>query len=155
MKRNVTAIYETREKAERVAAALKAHNLGDEVEIRDAEHEGARRHQHGLSGWLSDIFGGHDDHRLYAEALRRGHVLFIAKVDDLSETRAASIMDAAAMNLGAVEATWRSEGLGSQTAGAEARPPHHTHHNPLETIPGAGASGPYAATFGGVRTYTL
>jgi hypothetical protein len=155
MKRNVTALYETREEADRVAVALKAQGLGDEVEIRDAKHEDAKRGQDGLGGWLSGIFGGHDDHRLYAEGLRRGHVLFIAKVDELNETRAALIMDAAAMNLGAVEATWRSEGWGPETADPKGRAHHHIQHSPLDTMSGAGASSPYASTFGGVRSYTL
>lgn len=154
MKRTVTALYETREEAERVAAALKAQHLTDAVEIRDASDDEAKRHHRGLRGWLSDLFGGHHDHHLYAEGLRRGHFLVTAKVDDLNETRAGVLMEAAAVNLASAEQTWRGEGWKPETPGAEGAPRHH-HPTSLETGPGASDSSPYAQTFGGVRTYTL
>ena len=155
MTRTVAALYDTREEAERVAAALKAQNLGGEVEVCDAEHDDAKRHHQGLRGWLSDIFGGNDDHHLYAEGVRRGHVLVSAKVDELNETRAASIMDAGAMKLDDVETSWRGEGWKPKIAGAEGQPQNHTSLNPLDNSSGSTATNPYETTFGGVRTYTL
>ena len=150
MKRTVTALYETREEAERVRDALKAAHLGDEVKICDQADEEAKRHHRGLAGWLSDLFSGHPDHHLYAEGLRHGHVLVTAKVDDLNETRAAVIMDAAAMNLGAAEKSWSDEGWKPDTT--------RTHHHPIpiETSQSGSGRGPYASTPGsGVRAYTL
>jgi hypothetical protein len=136
-----------------MAAALEAQGLGHGVDILDDQHDHAKQHSHGLSGWLSALFGGHDDHHLYAEGLRRGHVLVIAKVDELDETRAAIIMEAAAMNLGALAATW---GIGDrENASDEKRPKHHTYQNPLDTSLGVTSGSSYSATFGGVRTYTL
>lgn len=155
MNRTVAALYENRDVAERVAAALKAEGLGNEVEIRDAEHEDAKRHHHGLGGWLSDLFGGHDDHHVYTEGLRRGHVLVVAKVDALNETRVASIMDAAAVNLGAVQSKWRGEGWSPGTASAERHARSHTGQDPISTFKGATAGRSYVSTFGGVRAYTL
>jgi hypothetical protein len=149
MKRIVTALYETQEAAKRARDGLLAAHLGKEadVEICDEAHEEGKRHHSGLLGWLGDMFGGHHDHHLYAEGLRRGHFLLIAKVDDLNETRAAVIMDAAAVNLAAVETKWREEGW---TAGT------HHHTSPLETGQSGGGRGPYASTPGsGVRAYTL
>ncbi|MGH7024685.1 MAG: hypothetical protein ACREEB_14000 [Caulobacteraceae bacterium] len=155
MNRTVAALCETREEADRMAAALKTEGLGKSVEVLDAEHEEAKQHHHGLGGWLSDFFGGHRDHRLYAEGLRRGHVLVIARVDALNETRAATIMEAAAMNLGAVAAAWGVEGHAPETTDAEKRPSHHRFQNPLETSSSDIASSSYANTFGGVRSYTI
>jgi hypothetical protein len=145
MNRTIAALYESREVAERVADALKAHGLGQAVEIRDAEHEDSKRHGHGLRGWIGDLLGGHDDHHVYAEGLRRGHVLVVAKVDDLNETRAASIMDAAAINLGAIESKWRGEGWAPGTG----------YPDPVDTLQGVTAGTSYTSTFGGVRSYTL
>jgi hypothetical protein len=155
MKRTVTALYETVEEAERARDALKAQHLTGEVEIRDADHDDAKGHHKGLSGWLSDLFGGHHDHHLYTEGLHRGHVLLIAKVDDLNETRAAEIMDAAAMNLGAAERKWGGDGWASEAAKAEyeaRRRAHRSAPNLERSTPDAGS---YAQTFGGVRSYTL
>lgn len=152
MKRTVTALYESREEAERARDALVAAHLGAEVEICDSQHKEAKRHHRGVGGWLSDLFGGHHDHHLYAEGLRRGHVLLTAKVDELNETRAAVIMDAAAMNLAAAEQAWRGEGWKPETAGESQ--PHH-HRIPLDVGPGDSNPSPYASTHGGVRAYTL
>ena len=152
MKRTVTALYETRQEAEKARDALLAAHLSgpDQVEIRDQADDDAKRHHRGLLGWLSDLFGGHHDHHLYAEGLRRGHVLLVAKVDDLNETRAGIIMEAAAIDLTAVEKSWRDEGWTPETAGT------HHHPIPLETGQSGPGRGPYASTPGsGVRAYTL
>jgi len=156
MKRTVTALYETRQEAEKARDALIAAHIAkpDEVEIRDEACDEAKRHHRGLGGWLSDLFGGHHDHHFYAEGLRRGHVLLTAKVDDLNETRAAVIMETAAIDLAAVEQDWRREGWAPPAPAAQGQTQPHHHTVPLETSgPGRG---PYAPTPGSsVRAYTL
>ena len=110
MNRTITALYDTKAAAERVRDALTAAHLGDHVRLRDRDGDEAKGHG-GLSGWLGNVFGGHEDSSLYAEGLRRGHVLLTAKVDDLNETRAAEIMDASApVDLRGAEQSWRGEG---------------------------------------------
>lgn len=93
MTRTVTALYETREQAERVLAALKAAKLGDHVDIHDESGHDSSRHPTILD-WILDLILGHQDSHLYEQGLRRGHFLLTAKVDDLNETRAAIILDA-------------------------------------------------------------
>lgn len=159
MKRTVTALYETQSQAERVGAALVAAKLTDEVDIHDqtAEAAGKFKPQHRTFGeWLSDLFGGHHDSHLYAEGLRRGHVLLTAKVDDLNETRAAEIMDAEApLDLGDAEVNWRREGWQPAVAPTPDAPPE------LETAQSdvsAPSRGPYAEPAvpgSSVRAYTL
>ena len=158
MKRTVTALYETREQAERVLSALQAANLGDDAEIRDQPDDtaAAETHEHRTFGqWLSDLFGGHQDHHLYAEGLRRGHVLLAAKVDDLNETRAAEIMDQATpVNLGAAETEWRREGWNPARPTPEAeRPQIETAEN--EHIADRGPYAEPSVAGSSVRAYTL
>ncbi len=113
MKRTVTALYETRAQAEQVQAALEAAHLGDDVDIRE-DPDAARTAEPGhrdLKTWLSDLMGGHDDRHVYIEGVRRGHFMLSAKVDELSETRAAEILDSAApVDLESAQTTWRAEG---------------------------------------------
>ena len=154
MKRTVTALYETREEADRVATSLKAQGLGGEVQILDADHDDAKKPGHGLKGWLSGVFAGHHDHHIYAEGLSRGHFLLLAKVDDLNETRAATIMDAAAaVDLDAIAAA--TPGATPATTDAAKRASHHTFQSPGAPSTGDMGGGGYASTFGGVRSYTL
>jgi hypothetical protein len=113
MKRTVTALYETRAQAEQVHAALVAAHLGDDVDIHEdskAATDGGPEH-HDFKTWLSGLMGGHDDKHVYIEGVRRGHFMLSAKVDELSETRAAEILDAAApVDLENAQHTWRTEG---------------------------------------------
>jgi hypothetical protein len=153
MKRTVTALYETREDAERARDALQGQRLAGELEIRDADHPEAKGHHRGVGGWLSDLFGGHHDHHLYAEGLGRGHFLLVAKVDDLNETRAAEVMNAAAMNLAALEQKWGGEGWASEAARTEYEAHRRSRRTAPEVSPAAANS--YTQTFGGVRSYTL
>ena len=155
MKSTVTALYETREDAERARDALNAAHLGAQVQLCDQTADEARRHKSGVAGWMSDLFGGHRDHHLYAEGLRRGHFLVTAKVDDLNEARAAVIMDAAAMNLSATVQTWQSEGWSSEAAWREADTHPRSRPSQIDSGPSSSGSNPYTQTFGGVRTYTL
>jgi hypothetical protein len=109
MTRTLTALYETREQAERVQDQLVAARLGDNVTIRDQEAAESGGHRD-LVEWIGDLFGGHHDSHLYAEGLRRGHVLMTVKVDDLNETRAAELLDAAQpIDLDHAQTTWRPE----------------------------------------------
>ncbi len=149
MKRTVTALYETEAQAERVRDALKAAGLGEHVDIHNAQADEARG-QGGLGGWLSGLFGGHHDSHLYAEGLRRGHVLLTAKVDELNETRAAEILDAEpSVDLAASEAKWREEGWSPDAQ------PHHSHAaSPLQ-FGASRSAGPYAPSGSGIRAYTL
>ena len=112
MHRTVTALYETQAQAEAARDALRAAHLGDDVEIRDQTGDAAaEEHHHGLTGWLKGLFGGHPDRHVYGEGLRRGHYLLAAKVDELNEIRAATILDnAGPVDLHQAETSWRNEG---------------------------------------------
>jgi hypothetical protein len=132
MQRNVTALYETQAQAERVRDALKAANLAQHVEISDQSDHGAKDH-HGIGEWLRNLFGGHKDHHLYAEGLRRGHFLLTAKVDDLNETRAAEIMDTSEpVDLNLAEKSWRNDGWAPSAVEAPVTPVAAS-----EDVPGA------------------
>lgn len=110
MTRTVAALYETRAQAEEARAALEAAHLGQHVDIKDRSGD-SHDHPGGLRGWLDGLIGGHHDQHLYDEGLRRGHVLLAAKVDDLGETRAAEILDAATpVDLARAGRTWQGEG---------------------------------------------
>jgi hypothetical protein len=152
MNRTIAALYETRDEADRVAAALKVQGLGDALEIRDAEHDDAKHNSGGLGGWLSGLFAGHDDHHVYAEGLRRGHFLLTTKVDELNETRASSIMDTAAMSRDVTESKWRGDGWAPRTAHSERQV---ADQDTVDTYQGITAGTGYTSTFGGVRSYTL
>jgi hypothetical protein len=111
MNRTITAFYETRAAAQKVADALKAANLGAEIEIVDQTAADAHPHHHDFIQWLGGLFAGHEDKHVYGEGLRRGHFLLTAKVDELKETRAAEILEAAnPLNLQEAQSTWRAEG---------------------------------------------
>ena len=123
MARSVTALYETRARAEAARDQLKAAHLGDHVDIHDAESGGARD-QRDVVDWLGGLFDGRRDHHVFAEALRRGHVLLTAKVDDFSEIRAAEILDASpSVDLGAAEAAWSAEGWSAPMKSSEGEAP--------------------------------
>jgi hypothetical protein len=113
MKRTVTALYETRAQAEQVQAALVSAHLGDHVDIREESGptEDGKSDHHDFKSWLSGLLGNHDDRHVYIEGVRRGHFMLSAKVDELNETRAAELLDAAApVNLESAQNTWRAEG---------------------------------------------
>ena len=153
MKRTVTALYETRAQAEQVQAALVAAHLGDNVEIRedtDTARSGESGHRD-FKTWLSDLMGGHDDRHVYIEGVRRGHFMLSAKVDELSETRAAEILDSAApVDLESAQTTWRAEGWTSPTETAERG--FTPERASGESVSGA-PTPPPRATWNGVRVY--
>jgi hypothetical protein len=125
MNRTVTALYETRAQANDVRDALVAARLGDHVDIRDqsGSDSGDARGKRDIVEWLGDLFGRHNDGQVFGEGLRRGHFLLSARVDDLNEIRAATILDAATpIDLRKAEAAWRGEGWTS-TAPADTSAP--------------------------------
>jgi hypothetical protein len=158
MKRTVTALYETRAQAERVRDALVAAHLGDDVDIRDEfgasgdkAEDGASEH-HDFGTWLGHLLGNHHDKHVYIEGVRRGHFMLSAKVDELSETRAAEILDAATpLDLETAQTTWRADGWA----------PGDTAGNPISAVaPGKDLNdkAPTAlpeAKWVGVRVYTV
>jgi hypothetical protein len=109
MKRTLTALYETREQAERVRDQLVAAGLGDHVTIRDQDAAEAKDHRD-VFEWIGGLFGGHDDSHLYAEGLRRGHVLVTVEVEEAGENRATELLEAGhPVDLDHAERTWRPE----------------------------------------------
>jgi hypothetical protein len=121
MTRTLTALYETREDAQIAADRLKAAGLGDHLDIHD-QADSTGKDGEGFLAKLRAMFGGHHDQHTYAEGVRRGHILLTAKVDDLRATQAAELIDATtAVDLGAAEQSWKSEGwTAAQTPGAYA-----------------------------------
>jgi hypothetical protein len=159
MKRTVTALYETRAQAERVKDALVAANLGDDVQIRDDtdKADDAAPEHRDFGTWLSHLLGDHHDHHIYAEGVRRGHFMLSAKVDELSETRAAEILDAETpLDLENAQTTWRAEGWGPVAASGEpisaAAPGKDLNGEAPSSQPADPAR---SATWVGVRTYAF
>ena len=119
--RTITALYENRADAERAVEKLKTAGF-DNVDIHDEEgSDSAGAHPGGLMASLRGLFGGHEDVHTYGEGLRRGHCLLTAKVDDLNETRAATILEASnTVDLERTQEAWRNDGwTAPASAGAE------------------------------------
>lgn len=111
MKRTITAFYETRAEAQKVSDALIQANLGAEVKIVDQSAAAAHPQHHDFVQWLGALFAGHADRHAYEEGLRRGHFLLTAKVDEMKETRAAEVLDAAhPLDLEVVQRAWLADG---------------------------------------------
>jgi hypothetical protein len=171
MKRTVTALYETRAQAERVRDALVSANLGDQVDIRDesGEPDGGGSQHRDFKTWLGDLMGGHADRHVYIEGVRRGHYMLSAKVDELSETRAAEILNAAApLDLETAQTSWRAEGWAPPEEGAGGPVSTASGHKdlnakaptrPAEGEParsaGAEPTGPAEKEWAGVRLYSF
>jgi hypothetical protein len=121
MHRTVTALFQTQAQAEGARDALRAAHLGDNVDIREpTNEESTTKEPDGLGRWLKNLFGGHPDHHVYGEGLRRGHFLLAAKVDELNEIRAATILDnAGPVDLHRAETNWRNEGWSPQSEAHE------------------------------------
>jgi hypothetical protein len=135
MNRTITAFYETRAAAQKVADALKAANLGAEIEIVDQTAADAHPQHQDFIEWLGGLFAGHEDKHAYGEGLRRGHFLLTAKVDDLKETRAAEILESAnPLNLQEAQRTWRAEGWRGPDATPLAPAPTATEAPPVRII---------------------
>ena len=77
-----------------------------------AAHQATTSHGRGLWAQIKSFFTGDDD--IYEEGLRRGGYLVTARVADQDAERAIDILDDdGAVDLGAREASWRSEGWAS------------------------------------------
>ena len=135
MNRTITAFYRTRAEAQKACDALKAANLGSDIEIVDQSAADAHPHHKDFMAWLSDLFAGHDDKHAYEEGLRRGHFLLTAKVDDLKETRAAELLEAAnPLNLQDAQRTWRAEGWKGPDTAPVVASPASTERQPVRIV---------------------
>jgi|GEM_PF-3056814 len=90
--RTLTALYEDRADADAAAGRLKGNgfanvSIHDQTDKKDAVHEG-------LLDKILDFLGGSHDAHAYGEAVRRGHYLLMAKVNEERATEAALLMDA-------------------------------------------------------------
>ncbi|WP_237481848.1 DUF2382 domain-containing protein [Lichenibacterium dinghuense] len=123
-KHTITAFYETRDYADRAAEKLRQSGIPASDVIVSPD---TARDEYGLYGddrtavdtprktgfWasLEELFGGTDDHHVYAEGVRRGHVLLTAHVADAQLDRAIAIVEEhGSIDLDEHEETWRSEG---------------------------------------------
>ena len=118
----MTAFFERRDHAESAAAKLRQAGVpaGDITvspeTARDdyglsGEDTGAAPAKTGFWASLEELFGGTDDHTLYAEGVRRGHIMLTAHVDDVHLDRAVAILEEhGSIDLDEHEETWRSEG---------------------------------------------
>ena len=120
-KHTITAFYEVREDADNAAAKLRQSGVASaDVTVSP----GSAQDDYGLYGdaassktktgfWasLEEMFGGTDDHHVYAEGVRRGHILLTASVTDAQLDRAVAILEEhGSIDLDQQEETWRSEG---------------------------------------------
>ena len=126
--RTLTAMFKTRDEAERAEQAL-ATELGvDRATIQtnpgtgvtDAGYDPARPYEEkGFFASLKSLMLPEEDRYAYAEGMRRGAVLLNAKVDESQIDRASDIMEhAGAMDLDAQETEWRKSGWTGYDANA-------------------------------------
>jgi hypothetical protein len=119
MNRTVSALYDTRADAERALEALRGHGLADHAEIHDQDGSDSDA-GHGAQGRLHHLFGGHEDAHVYAEGIRRGHILLTTRVEDEKETLAAEIMEGGKpLDVAEREAGWRRDGWSPSDAAAQ------------------------------------
>ena len=132
-KHTITAFYESRDYADSAANKLRAsgvsasditvspENARDEYgSYGDDGTTTATTRKTGFWASLEDMFGGTDDHHVYAEGVRRGHVLLTAHVTDAQLDKSIGIVEEhGSIDLDEHEETWRSEGwTGGSTTGA-------------------------------------
>ncbi len=117
----ITAFYESRPDADAAAAKLRQSGVPATdviVSPDDARDDAAfsgdaasTRTKTGFWASLEDMFGGTEDHHVYAEGLRRGHVLLTASVTDAQLDRAIAILEEhGSIDLDQHEESWRNEG---------------------------------------------
>ncbi len=123
-KHTITAFYESRDYADNAAAKLRQSGVAPTdvtVSPDNAQSEyglygddtatTATTRKTGFWASLEEMFGGTDDHHVYAEGVRRGHVLLTAHVTDAQLDRAIAIVEEhGSIDLDEHEETWRSEG---------------------------------------------
>ena len=119
---SITAFFDDRAYADEAVSLLRQAGLSDrcvtlspadardEFATFDPLHAGEPKRK-GFWGMLEDLFGGSDDHRLYAEGIRRGGTLLTAQVDDEQLDEAVEILDRhGSIDLEEREISWRNDG---------------------------------------------
>ncbi len=113
----ITALFDSREYANNAALMLKQAGIPDSDITVSPETAtlGAPlttdRPATGFWASLEEMFGGTDDHRTYAEGLRRGGTMLTAHIDDQRVDDAVSILEQhGSVDMDEKETSWRSEG---------------------------------------------
>ena len=121
-KHTITAFYQSRDYADSAANKLRTSGVpASDVTVSpetareeyDAYGDNTASAPRKVGFWasLEDMFGGTDDHHVYAEGVRRGHTLLTAHVSDAQLDRAVAIIEEhGSIDLDEHEETWRSEG---------------------------------------------
>jgi stress response protein YsnF len=118
--RTVAAMFRSRAEAER-AEELMINELNIDrmnarispaSDVANAGYDSERPYQEsGLFGTLTNLSLPEEDRHVYAEGMRRNHILLTAQVDDSQVTRAVAILEnAGALDLDAEIANWRQSG---------------------------------------------
>ena len=125
----ITAFFDDRAHADEAVGLLRQAGLSERsvaLSPADARDEfatfdplsGGEPKRKGFWGMLEDLFGGSDDHHLYAEGIRRGGTMLTAEVDDERLDQAVEILDRhGSIDLEEREISWRNDGwLGGSVA---------------------------------------
>lgn len=114
--------------------------------VKDADYDSNRPYQEtGFFGALKNLSLPEEDRYIYAEGMRRGHVLVTAQVNDSQVSRAVTILESAgALDLDAETANWRQSGWTEYNASTHGASTHRA------SLTGASASG--VATAGSATT---
>ena len=118
--RTVTAMFNSREQADRAGQALISELGLDRGKIRtspaagvtDAGYDASKPYEEkGFFASLRDLFVPDEDRYAYAEGMRRGAVLLSATLDDNQVDRASDVLEHhGALDLDEQEASWRQTG---------------------------------------------
>lgn len=139
--RTFTALYESREDAERTQAELTRLGIIDvdgETNIHDrdtADFSDAglttATSRRGFFAGLRDLFVSEEDSHTYAEGVKRGHFLLTVKTDEANADRVQAVLEGSnAVDVDEKAATWRREGWAGPAAAAAtatATPTGETH----------------------------
>jgi uncharacterized protein (TIGR02271 family) len=116
----VTAMYSTRQDAEKAAAAIRQDTAIGATNVRILpEHDAgtttgtthAASDESGFFGSLRAFFMPEEDRYGYAEGMRRGSYMVAVDTDDAHANRVMSVLeDHGAIDMDAEESRWRSEG---------------------------------------------
>jgi len=126
--RTVTAMFETRARAEIAGEALVGELHLNRAMIRtnpgtdttDTDYDNTRPYaEKSFFASLMNLSVSDEDRYAYAEGMRRGNVLLSAQMDERLVDRASDILErAGAINLDEQEATWRKSGWAGYDAAA-------------------------------------
>ncbi len=108
MSRTVTALYDTRQEAERARERLESEFDVDSIDIHDQNS----RESEGGSSWLGNTSIPDDDRHAYGEGVSRGGFLLCAEVDgDEDANRIVEVLEQSSpVDFGRRQEQWRSEG---------------------------------------------